>query len=118
VATALAVPFTFAALCRPEPAVFWSGMVLAEILLFASTGPINAVIIAQVPPTYRAAALAATNFTIHVLGDVPSPPLIGWLSDHGSLERAVLLVPVAIAIAAVTWLGAAVLEERRSPCIA
>jgi len=43
-------------------------------------------------------------FAIHLLGDVPSPPLIGHLSDVGSLAHAVLVVPLAVAIGGVIWL--------------
>jgi hypothetical protein len=42
-----------------------------------------------------------------VLGDVPSPPLIGWLSDHSSLDRAVLIVPVAVLLCGAIWTYAA-----------
>jgi hypothetical protein len=46
-------------------------------------------------------------FAIHLLGDIPSPPLIGHLSDIGSLGHAVLVVPVAIAVGGFIWLAAA-----------
>ena len=72
-----------------------------------STGPINAAIANIVSPLERASALALSMFAIHLLGDVPSPPLIGHLSDVSSLARAVLIVPVAIAIGGVIWLAAA-----------
>ena len=63
-----------------------------------STGPINAQIVNIVSPLERASAIALSMFAIHLLGDVPSPPLIGHLSDVGSLAHAVLIVPVAVAI--------------------
>jgi MFS family permease len=103
IATLIAAPFMLAALCSPVPAVFWTGIVIAEILLFASTGPVNSVIVSQVSPTQRATAIAASNFAIHVLGDVPSPPLIGWISDHSSLKYGVLVVPASILLSGATW---------------
>ena len=42
-----------------------------------------------------------------LLGDVPSPPIIGWISDHASLDRAVLIMPVAVLIAGAIWIYAA-----------
>ena len=44
---------------------------------------------------------------MHLIGDVPAPPLIGRLSDATSLDRAFLIVPVAIVIAGVIWCVAA-----------
>ncbi|HYM28520.1 MAG TPA: hypothetical protein VET66_10245, partial [Steroidobacteraceae bacterium] len=60
----------------------------------------------------RASAIALSMFAIHLLGDVPSPVLIGHLSDASSLGNAVLIVPVAIAIGGVVWLTAARLSAR------
>src|SRR5205809_5245462 len=71
---------------------------LAEFLLFLSTGPVNVMIVSVVPPAARARAMAVSIFTIHLFGDAISPPIIGWLADTHGLARAVLIVPVAIAI--------------------
>jgi hypothetical protein len=43
---------------------------------------------------------------------VPSPPLIGILSDHSSLGRAFLVIPAAIAVGGLVWLYAAWRGER------
>ena len=48
-------------------------LVAAELLLFMSTGPINAAIVNVVSPLERASAVALSMFMIHLLGDVPSP---------------------------------------------
>jgi len=92
--------------------VFYPAIVLAELLLFMSTGPINAAIVNIVSPLERASAMALSIFTIHLLGDVPSPPLIGHLAVAGSLARAVLIVPVAIAIGGVIWVFSARADGR------
>jgi hypothetical protein len=77
-----------------------------------STGPINAAIVNMVSPFERASAVALSMFAIHLLGDVPSPPLIGSISDASSLGQAVLIVPVAVAIGGLVWLGAARVSGR------
>ena len=88
-------------------------IVVAELLLFMSTGPINAAIVNVVSPLERASAVALSMFTIHLLGDVPSPVLIGYLSDHGgSLGHAVLIVPVAVLVGGLVWLLAAHVNGR------
>ncbi len=46
-------------------------------------------------------------FTIHLLGDVPSPPLVGLLSDASSLGRAVLIIPAVFVLAGIIWCFAA-----------
>jgi hypothetical protein len=40
---------------------------------------------------------------MHALGDVPSPPLVGALSDRSSLASAILVVPAAILVAGLFW---------------
>ena len=74
------------------------GIFVAEFLLLLNTGPLNAAIIDSVGPHVRAAALAASIFVYHLLGDVPSPALIGYMSDKYSLQLAFLGPVVAIAL--------------------
>lgn len=110
----LAVPFALAALVAPTPSVYLPCIVLAELLLFASTGPVNSAMLNAVPPAVRASSVAACNFTIHLLGDVPSTPLVGVLSDASNLGRAMLLIPFVILLAGVVWTWGAVSGERRA----
>ncbi len=112
VATLLAVPFAFVALSSPSRAVYLPAMVVTEILLFVSTGPVNSAIVNVVSPGERASAVALSIFAIHVLGDVPSPPLIGAISEATDLARALLMVPAAIAVAGAVWTWAAWRGER------
>ncbi|HEY3055214.1 MAG TPA: MFS transporter, partial [Thermoanaerobaculia bacterium] len=71
------------------------------------TGPVNSAIVNAVAPGERATALGLSVLVMHLIGDIPSPPLIGVLSDASSLERAFLIVPVAIVIAGGIWTFAA-----------
>ena len=114
VATLLAAPVALVAFVVPSRPVYMAAIVGAEILLFVSTGPINSAIVNLVAPDKRATAVALSIFAIHLLGDVPSPPLIGAVSEAtSSLEKAFLLVPVAIALAGLFWLYAAWREGRQ-----
>jgi sugar phosphate permease len=103
IATILCAPITFVALTNPNRAVFLPAIVVAEVLIFVCTGPVNSAIVNAVAPHERATALGLSVLVMHLLGDVPSPPLIGKLSDATSLDRAFLIVPVAILIAGVIW---------------
>jgi len=109
----LAAPLALLAFTTARPGVYLVAMVAAQLLLFASTGPVNAAIVAEVPPAERASAVAISIFAIHLLGDVLSPPLIGFLSDRSSLGQAVLVVPVAVLVAGLVWSFAAWREERQ-----
>ena len=107
VATLLAAPLFYLALASPSPAMYWSAMVGAELMMFASTGPINTVIIGVVPAGIRASAMGLSVFSIHILGDVPSPWLVGLISGGSSLQRAVLILPVAALVGGAVWTYAA-----------
>jgi MFS transporter, Spinster family, sphingosine-1-phosphate transporter len=116
IATLIAAPFAWLALTVPSQTVYVVCMVVAQLMMFLSTGPINAAIVNLVLPTQRASANALGVFTIHLLGDVPSPIIIGALSDASSLSQAVKIVPVAILIAAAIWaVGALAQPKGRKP---
>jgi MFS transporter, Spinster family, sphingosine-1-phosphate transporter len=74
------------------------GICAAEFLLLLNTGPLNAAIINSVGAHIRPMALAANIFIFHLLGDVPSASLIGYVSDRYSLQLAFLAPVVAIAL--------------------
>jgi MFS transporter, Spinster family, sphingosine-1-phosphate transporter len=103
IATLMAAPLTYVCLSHPDPAVYFPALVAAQVLIFMSTGPVNSAIINIVAPSERATAIGLSVFFMHFFGDIPSPPLIGALSDASSLQTAFLIVPVAIAIAGVMW---------------
>jgi sugar phosphate permease len=107
VSTLLAAPFVWAALTTASHAEYLVYMIAAQLLMFLSTGPVNAAIVNLVAPTERASAVALSVFTIHILGDVLSPSLIGVLSDATSLGAAVEIVPVAVIGAGILWTAAA-----------
>ncbi|MFL5433972.1 MAG: MFS transporter, partial [Myxococcales bacterium] len=107
VATLAAAPLVVAAFLANGRPAWLAALVAAELLLFASTGPVNTVIVGSVAPGERGAAVALSIFAIHAFGDVPSPWLIGQLSDATSLATGVLLVPIAVLAAGAIWTFAA-----------
>lgn len=113
IATLMSVPLALVAFLAKEPGVYLGATVGAELLIFASTGPINSAIVNVVSPGIRATAVAVSIFAIHILGDVPSPPLIGALSDATSLQSAVLIVPAVLLLAGVIWTVAAFIGDKR-----
>jgi MFS family permease len=107
VSTAAAIVPAWFALTSPSRSFYQANFFLAEFLLFLSTGPVNVVIVSVVPAGMRSMAMAASIFVIHALGDAISPPIIGALADASSLGRAVLIVPLAIGVSGIVWLGTA-----------
>jgi MFS family permease len=99
------VPAAYVGLTATDPSVYVPAVFAAEVMVFLNTGPANAVLVSVVLPEIRATAIALSIFAFHLLGDVPSPILIGRLSDWtGSLEKALLLCTAAMALSGVLYL--------------
>jgi MFS family permease len=111
-----AVPLAFGAFLAGS--TFWSMSFLAAAMffLFLSTGPVNTLILETAPVNLRASAMAISIFMIHLFGDILSPVIVGWLSESfgGNLQKAVLILPVALIVASVLWLALA-LKTKRGP---
>ena len=76
-------------------------LVGAIFLLFLNPGVLTAVIVSVAGPRRRAQAVALNIVVIHLVGDVPSPFLIGWVADLWGLKWGVSLTLVALAGGAV-----------------
>lgn len=107
ISTLIAAPFTFVALTSPNRSTYFTALIIAEVLVFISAGPVNSAIINAVAPQERATAIGLSVLVTHLLGDVPATPIIGKLSDATSLDRAFLIVPVAIVLGGMIWCVAA-----------
>jgi len=100
VGMAVALPFMVVALYHQGRLMF-PAIFLALFFLLLNTGPLNAAIVNSVGAPIRATAIAVNVFTIHILGDVPSPPLIGYISDKtGSLSQGFSVAVIAVALSA------------------
>jgi MFS transporter, Spinster family, sphingosine-1-phosphate transporter len=112
---ALAVPGALLAFFGPR-AVLLPAILVAEFFLFLNTGPLNAAIVNAVGAPIRSTAIAINLFTIHALGDAPSPAIIGIISDHSSLRVGVAATLLGMLISAGILFGgsrfAPVLPER------
>jgi hypothetical protein len=95
VSMALGVPFMIVALFTSGPAML-PAIAVAAFFLLLNTSPLNAAVINSVDAHIRATAIAANIFIIHILGDVPSPTMMGWVADHRSLQIAFVLPVIAM----------------------
>lgn len=110
-AMVIAFPLFLLMLITPFPAC-WLIIFATVFCLFFNTGPSNAIIANVTTPSIRATAFAVNIFIIHLLGDAASPPAIGWVARHSSLDRGFLVVSATIFIGGVCWLlGARFLQE-------
>ncbi|MFZ1167513.1 MAG: MFS transporter [Candidatus Sulfotelmatobacter sp.] len=97
---ALGVPVMIVALFVKGRAMI-PAIALAAFFLLLNTAPLNAAVINSVDAHIRATALAVNIFIIHILGDVPSPTMMGWVADRRSLQAAFILPVIAMVISAV-----------------
>lgn len=97
---------------------FWAFFALVfalEFLLFLSTSPVSAQIVNCVPPSMRAMANAASIFLIHLLGDMISPPLVGFVSDRSSLWLGMWVFLAGILLSGAIWAAKVVLFWETLP---
>jgi MFS transporter, Spinster family, sphingosine-1-phosphate transporter len=97
VSMALGVPVMVVALFTSGP-VMKPSIMLAAFLLLLNTSPLNAALINSVGAHIRATAIAANIFIMHILGDVPSPTLMGYVADRYSLQTAFILPVIAMGV--------------------
>ena len=115
IATLVAAPFVWFALTVASPTWYLVCMVIAQLLMFLSTGPINAAIVNLVHANQRATAVALSVFAIHLLGDAASPYLIGVVSDASSLQQALKIIPGVVLLSGALWMWAARAPSRTPP---
>jgi MFS family permease len=107
-------PMVLLFLWTPFP---WNWLVIffAVFCLFFNTGPTNTILANVTHPAIRANAFALNIFIIHILGDVISPSIIGWIRDKNpdnSFVPAFIVVSLMILVGGILWLwGARYLAE-------
>jgi len=102
----LALPLAAVTIFAAAPVLYIPALVGAIFLLFLNPGVLTAVVVSVAGPWRRAQAVALNIVVIHLVGDVPSPFLIGWVSDLAGLQWGVSLTLGALAAGAVLILMA------------
>jgi len=98
---ALSIPLAALAIFAPDPHFYVPGLVGAIFLLFLNPGVLTAVVVSVAGPQRRAQAVALNIVVIHLVGDVPSPFLIGWLADISTLQWGVSLTLLTLLAGAI-----------------
>jgi MFS family permease len=94
---AIGVPFMIVALFVGGR-IMLPAIAIAAFFLLLNTSPLNAAIINSVGPHIRETAIAWNIFIIHLLGDVPSPTMMGYIADRHSLQASFVLPVIAMII--------------------
>ena len=97
VSMALGVPAMIVALFFKGP-IMIPAIAVAAFFLLVNTSPLNTALVNSVGAHIRATAIAVNIFLFHLLGDVPSPTMMGYVADHHSLQSAFVLPVVAMAV--------------------
>jgi MFS transporter, Spinster family, sphingosine-1-phosphate transporter len=93
----LGIPVMVAALFA-KGTIMMPAIAVAAFFLLFNTAPLNAAVINSVGAHIRATALAVNIFLIHILGDIPSPTMMGWIADKRSLQAAFVLPVIAMGV--------------------
>ena len=99
------LPFTLLAVLHPSPAIFWPAMFMTLLLFFINTGPLTAAMANVLPAELRASGIALNTAAIHVLGDAPSPLVIGFVKDRIGLAPPVLVTGLLVVVAGLVLLA-------------
>src|SRR6202521_5251301 len=94
---ALGVPLMFVALFVGGR-VMIPAIAVAAFFLLLNTSPLNAAVMNSVSASIRATTISVNIFIIHLLGDVPSPTMMGYVADHRSLQSAFILPVIAMVV--------------------
>jgi len=93
----LGVPVMIVALFVKGPLMI-PAIAVAAFFLLLNTAPLNAAVINSVGAHIRVTAIAVNIFIIHLLGDIPSPTMMGWVADRRSLQAGFILPVIAMGI--------------------
>jgi MFS family permease len=94
-----ATPFIGAAIALTQPALIFACLLFGLTLAFINQGPANTILVNVTGPRLRATAVAVSIFFLHFLGDIPSPPLMGWVSEYtGSLQLGLAITVPSLAL--------------------
>jgi MFS family permease len=90
-------------LFTPFPLAWVFGF-LAVFCLFFNTGPTNTILANVTHPAVRASGFALNILIIHALGDVISPPIIGYIAGKTSMTVGFIVVSTMMMISGLFWL--------------
>ena len=99
-------------LYAPNITAMWCGITLGSFFLVMSVGPVHAHLVHILNPAERGTGMALAILVLHILGDVPAVPMIGWIAQGSGWKTAYMSIPIFIFLAGLIWCGGAIYERR------
>nr|ABV22147.1 transporter [Perkinsus chesapeaki] len=109
---AIAIPFAIAGGWSNSVYLFFALMFIVEFFLFATTAPSNVAIMESVPSHLRGQAIAISVGVSHILGDFPSPILMGIWNDNIGYRWSLCICGCWLILGLVLWFAASFLSRR------
>jgi MFS transporter, Spinster family, sphingosine-1-phosphate transporter len=98
-----AAPIAAATFLAPTPLIFFTLLFFVQLGLFVAISPVSTAMMRAVPPELRASSMAVGIFSIHMFGDLWTPPAVGALADVLPMTAAMMLLSIFLAIGAWLW---------------
>lgn len=111
----LAAPALLVVVLAEQPWLLWGAIATAALLLVMSVGPVNAHLVNVLHPSERATGMAMAILVLHLLGDVPAVPLVGWMAETFSFNAAFALLALFSLLSGCVWWYAAMHEPYDDP---
>lgn len=99
--------FTFPAVFSPNFYIFLLFFAVGTLLLFSTTAPVNIAIMYSVPAALKPQAMAVSTGLSHLIGDFPSPFVIGAVIDALGYKMAMVVTSTILVLPVLLWLAAA-----------
>ena len=114
VVSLVATPLLAAAFLVQDHMIFLALCFFAELLIFSTVAPVNAVIVQAAPPQLVTLTQGTTILAINLLGSLPAPWLVGTVSDHYGVPLGMQVSSVGLLLSGILWWkGTACLRSMR-----
>ena len=100
----LGVPLVAWAFSTQDHTLFLVFCFFSELVLFAGMAPVNSALVMSCPPHLVTLTQGVTIFAINLFGYLPSPWIVGLLSDSWSLPLAMQLLSFALLFSSMLWI--------------
>ena len=104
--------FTFPAVFTSNIYIFLLFFAVGTLLLFSSTAPLNIAIMYSVPAALKPQAMAVSIGLSHLIGDFPSPFVVGAIIDAAGYQLAMVFTSAVLILPVVLWLLAGYYSYR------
>ena len=111
----LSIVFALGAVLATDLTVSMVCLALADFFLFGTGAPVNAALLSVAPRDMRSLAMAMSILLMHALGDLPSPFLMGYITDQvNSIQLALVILCLWLLWTVFFWCIGVALARRRA----